>query len=389
MTMRRGRRLVCAAVAAALAATALFGAAGGARAGTGGSAGGAFRGVPKFFVALPDGDNFANVPGDTKAQVRDTFTGKLLLTLRPAGQDRFVSVSAAADDRTFVLGANPNLSPPAVPNASDWYLLRLSSTGTRATLHKLRVPNPTRDRVDSSSVSPDGRELALLGVKGPAEALWIYSVATGRLLHSWSGALNVAWDAYTTLSWTADGRQLAIGYTWYTTSREYLGVRMLPVARPGHSLLTDSRLVWSLPTFLNVPTKYPFTCAVDIRVVVSADGRRVLCGASSVFGTPPKPGTGPACPAVPPWLAVGFLAYPTSGANAPLTVFKQVTSCEVWSFDVMWTNAGGNKVIGFIQYGTPFTKNPPPTRFGVFGAGKFSKLPMPPTTATVPDTIAW
>ena len=73
------------------------------------------------------------------------------------------------------------------------------------------------------------------------EFLRVYSVATGRLLRAWTGPLNVAWDAYTTLAWTGGGRQLAIGYTWYAKSAQYLGVRTVDVPRPGHDLVADSR----------------------------------------------------------------------------------------------------------------------------------------------------
>ena len=54
------------------------------------------------------------------------------------------------------------------------------------------------------------------------------------------------------------------------------------MARPGHDLIADSRLAWSIKTFLNVPKTYPLTCAVDIQVTVTADGT-VVCGANGVF----------------------------------------------------------------------------------------------------------
>ena len=44
--------------------------------------------VPGYYLALPGGDNFANVPGSRTAVVDDTLTGKRLLTVRAFGTDK-------------------------------------------------------------------------------------------------------------------------------------------------------------------------------------------------------------------------------------------------------------------------------------------------------------
>jgi hypothetical protein len=357
--------------------------------------------VPRFYVALPDADNFANVPGDTKAQVRDTFTGKLLLTLKPFGKDRFVSVSAAADDRTFVIGANPNLSPPAVPMATDWYLVHLvPGSPFHATMRKLRIPAPPSDNlIDATALSPDGRQVALLGIVdrpqrigGPpasADVLRVYSVATGKLLRTWSTAVSDPFGAYVTLFWTGGGRGLAFGYTFAAGKQADLGVRMLDVRRPGRNLLADSRLAWFVHTFLNVPAKYPFTCAIDYQVLVTPDGRRVVCTAVSVFGTPPKP-TGSACPAGPAWQSVGFLEYSTATGRGQRALYKENTNCSLINFGVLWTSATGGMLLGDIAFGSLFPPNGSElVQFGVFSAGHFTRLPVPPTTTTIPNAIAW
>ncbi len=350
--------------------------------------------VPRYYMALPGADNFANVPGAPTAVLGDTFTGKRLLTVRPFGKDKFVTVSAAADDRTFVLGAAPNLQPPAVPAATTWYLVRVTP-GPRftATVRKLRVPAPPQGgRADTTALSPGGRELALLGTQpvsktGYTKFLRIYSVATGRLLRSWSGPLNVAWDAYTTLSWTASGRQLAIGYTWYARSRAYLGVRMLDVTRPGHDLIAGSRPAWSIQTFLDVPRTYPLTCAIGIRAVVTADGKMVVCSAAGVFRA--VNGGGSACPAVPPWESAGFLGYSTATGKLVRTLYKHDTNCVIDGIDVLWAGVSGSKVIGYFSFGNPLSSKPPIIRFGIFSPGRFTPLPVPPTTTTIPNAIAW
>ena len=201
----------------------------------------ASRALPAYYLALPGGDNFANVPGSRTAVLGNTLTGRRLLTIRAFGTDKFVTVSAAADDRTFVLGANPNPQPPAIPSATEWYLVHVTPGATfRATERKLRIPGPGKDDwIAATALSPDGRQVAVLGTyEGAGSApltMWVrvYSVATGTLLRSWSGLLNTTSGGYTTLAWTDRGRQLAIGYTFSVTpagskrSWPYIGVRLL------------------------------------------------------------------------------------------------------------------------------------------------------------------
>jgi hypothetical protein len=363
------------------------------------------RAVPRYYVALPGGDNFGNVPGARTAVVGDTITGKPLLTVRPSGKDEFVSVSAAADDTTFVLGANPDpdQSLPTVAPPTDWYLVQIKA-GRRlsSTVRKLRIPAPAKNsRVNATALSPDGKEVAVVGVsdyaypKPTLEWLRIYSVATGALLRSWSGYLNVNWEVYTTLAWTSGGRSLAIGYTFTvgtTKVWEYLGVRTLNVRSKGNSLIADSKLVWKRllrSSWYSSPT--PLSCALDIRVVVSPDGT-VVCSAfgalrdynPDVAGS--KSRTTPACPSVAPWDSLGFLSFSTVTGKQS-TIFQYDTSCDADS-DVLWTSASGHEVIGYYALGSPFL-GPQTVRFGVFSHGKFSPLPIPPTTTTVPQTIAW
>ena len=358
--------------------------------------------LPAYYLALPGGNNFANVPGSRTAVLGDTLTGKRLLTIRAFGTDKFVTVSAAADDRTFVLGANPDPQPPAIPSATKWYVVRVTPGATfRAAERKLRIPGPGKDGfVAATAVSPNGRQVALLGTsEGPAAApavTWvrIYSVATGALLHSWSSQLTVSWNGYMTLSWTDGGRQLAIGYTFPLTpagskrSWPYLGVRLLNVGRPGHNLTADSKLAWSklqAESGLSKPT--PLTGAPDLRVVVSADGTVVCAGYGLLRVYNPNP-VAPTCPAVPNWASVGFVAYSTATGREVGPLFQDNTNCQPGQVDVLWTNAAGDRVIGYYSLGGVFAKKPV-FRFGAFSHGRYTPLPVPPTTTTVPATIAW
>jgi hypothetical protein len=362
----------------------------------------ASRSLPEYYLALPGGDNFANVPGSRAAVVGNTLTGKKLLTVRAFGTDKFVAVSAAADDRTFVLGANPNPQPPAIPSATEWYLVHVTPGATfRATERKLRIPGPGKDDwIAATSLSPDGRQVAILGThEGTYPApltMWVrtYSAATGALLRSWSGLLNTTSGGYTTLSWTARGRQLAIGYTFSATPAgakrpsSYLGVRLLDVRRPGGSLAADSRLAWSKLAAGNGTSRpTPLSCAGDLRVTVSADGT-VVCAAYGVLRAYTPNPFAKTCPAVPDYASVGFLAYSTRTGKEVGPLFQDNTNCEPGQVDVLWTSAAGDRVIGYYSLGGIFASKPV-FRFGVFSRGRYTPLPLPPTTATIPVTIAW
>jgi hypothetical protein len=352
-------------------------------------------GVPTYYMALPGADDFGNHPGAPTAVLGETATGKHLVTVRPSGQDKFVSVSAAADDRTFVLGAAANLSPPGTPFTTTWYVVRVHlGGGSSAAVRKLPIPAPPSGAaVYTTALSPDGTQLALLGTEpgpGPSglEFLSIYSVPDGALLRSWSGPLNQALDAYTTLSWMADGRQLAIGYMWYANGGQYLGVRTLKVNRPGTNLIMDSALVWSVYSPLNPPKTYPLTCGMDLRAVVTADGI-VVCAATSVFRVIKPTFGGPVCPAIPAWNSAGFLEYSTTTGELVRTVYQANSSCVLRGGDVLWASDSGQTVIGYVGYGQPPLTKTTMLKFGIFSDGGFTALPVPPTTTTIPNAIAW
>ena len=326
--------------------------------------------MPRYYLALPGGNNFANVPGSRTAVLGDTLTGKKLLTVKTFGTDKFVTVSAAADDRTFVLGANPNPQPPAIPSATEWYLVHVTPGRTfRATERKLRIPGPSKaEWIAATSLSPDGREVALLGTYETTDSVtvWVrtYSVATGRLLRSWTGLRNVGADGYSTLSWTDGGRQLAIGYSFSETpagskrSWPYIGVRLLDVRRPSGSLTADSRLAWSkLAAESGISRPTPLTCATDLRVTVSADGTVVCAAQGKLRAYTPNP-SAKTCPAVPDWASVGFVAYSTRTGKEIGPVFQKDTNCQPGETDVLWTSAAGDRVIGYYWLGGIFASKP-------------------------------
>jgi hypothetical protein len=95
-------------------------------------------------------------------------------------------VTAAADDRTFVLA---NYS--AAEKETTWYLLRITPGAAHpAQLTKLPI-KPLAAQVNGLALSPDGRELAVMWrtATTPTNAvtqLAVYSLSSGAALHTWN-----------------------------------------------------------------------------------------------------------------------------------------------------------------------------------------------------------
>ena len=97
-------------------------------------------GVPRYYAAL-----IRQGKGITwnEVIVNDTFTGARLATVKPPHGSTFGDVTAAADDRTFVVTAAPIYKPPGAYVAhSWWYLLRIApGTSSPARLTRLAIPD--------------------------------------------------------------------------------------------------------------------------------------------------------------------------------------------------------------------------------------------------------
>jgi Lipoprotein LpqB beta-propeller domain len=216
--------------------------------------------LPRYYVAL----NFTNNgqccgPKSyynpwTHAVVRVTTTGRALATIdppRPYGT--FVGVTAAADDRTFVLAAQKvrKIGPTTSPPATRFYLLRLTPPSSTSPARALLTPLPIRALSSNTSVwdfalSPDGTRLAVVSGVSNLLRLSVVNVATGAT-RTWKpgGVGNGQALNQNSLSWAAGGRRLAFLY-WGPTGRA--GLRVLDLAAPGSSLVANSRLIAGQPS---------------------------------------------------------------------------------------------------------------------------------------------
>jgi hypothetical protein len=340
--------------------------------------------VPRYYVALPG--NIYNAPyGAATAIVGDTYSGKRLAVLpAPAGL-KFLTVTAAADDRTFVVGAARH--PSQFGGPTSWYLLRLTPDVRRfATLRALSFPVPAHGSVNAMALSPDGTRLAMMGPEnGPnlgtgntMTTLRVYSVTGGTLLRAWSGVLPWRLANNTALSWTTDGR-LAWSYLWDSDPRQdatIFAIRTLRPADPGHALVADSRTVWREEFFPgNGNPPFPLSCmGVE---TLTGDGSKLLCAAAAFLSPVFTAQHHPACPAGPPVNAEGFQLYSLTTRKLIRTVYVQHTQCYPLGPSLLWASPSGDVVLGEITYGIPKEKLTI-FHFGIASNGRFWPLPTPP-----------
>jgi hypothetical protein len=345
----------------------------------------------------------------TDLLVGDTFTGAKVAIVPPPAGSAFYGVTAAADDRTFVVDTDTKPGVSDISLTKTLYLLTIAP-GTSSPTRLTRLPIPPLPGIIAIALSGSGRELAVaqLGQKTSLVRLRIYSVATGQLLHSWSTGDSTVFDRGADvmndenrgLTWVDGDRALDFPASWQVRKQvgtvkvgkrtipkvlftEHLTVRTLDVSAGGGDLVADSRAVWSAAH--PATEEYPTGCAWGHDPLVSADGKTVVC--VSVSGPPAR---GPADERVHwrlAWLANSISAPSTARTLFTDTIVAPLAS-EYW-LDGLWTNPSGSTALGYWYLGS-YTAQVPPVHFGIMSSGGFRPLPTPPALiAGDPLGLAW
>ena len=353
--------------------------------------------------------------------VGDSVTGKPLATFAPPKDTMFRSVTAAADDRTFVVSAWTSangsfLLPSKATVTGIWYEVRLAP-GTADPVQLTAAPIAPQPAgplplfpAFTTALSGSGRQLAVAEYTAwDAMAVKVFSVATGRLLHVWTFTdpsvppppknrpnFQGAAMSLPAMTWIEGDRTLALAVSDLThlDSRTTLAqtVRELNVGGPASgNLLTDSRVVWTGPI-----VKYPASLVQSPAEIlqectepqgsgleISADGQTFSCTAQS-------PADG---------YTQSFRTYPvtldTTAAEQGRDDY-QVTHAQAQGLDtpmVLWTSSSGDTVIaGWNTYakGT-LTDAVGGLHVGVIRRGTFTPLRFPRgfTLSGDPADIAW
>lgn len=371
-------------------------------------------GVPRYYVALK------NIPADGKpgqVQARnsivvgDTVTGAILTIFTPPANTSFQSVSAAADDRAFVVFAVTSatgafgLSPKADTLTGSWYLLRLSPGGAyRTQLSKLPVkpqswktspkqgqgtPNaPAPGEIFATALSADGRELAVADVPDtPAAATktgnWhevrVFSVATGRLLHDWTednpGArLFTVLQSYfaaapveSVLTWIDGDRALALATSTQVSSTVTGTIRRLDLSGPASGDLKNAPVTWTGTLSWN-----DFGSCFAISAwppQLSANGKALTCltinmpqksPGSLGFGTAPLTARTPAS------------VKPTISYRAGIPPENKTGGVAA---SILWVSPSAGTLI--VEWEPGGNLSPHKQYFGVVSHGKFTPLRIP------------
>jgi hypothetical protein len=322
--------------------------------------------------------------GPSDVTIAETATGKTMFTIKPPKNTSFANVTAAADDRTFVVSVAP--FPPGAPlqAALGWDLLRISPGATSYTLRRLSIPaTPPNTLIGALALSPDGTELAVMfdsdTIVEDTATLVIYSVASGQVLRTWQSeskqsldSIGTNYNPNGTVTWLANGHGLV--FAWDAVEQNPLKVtpevRRLDLAKPGTGLLADSTPVVMI-------TNGWVNQACD-GLYPTADGNGAVCG------------TGPGvavtstatCHATLPPLAFRAL----SGDGGSFRVLYTLPSakapkgkCVDEGVSVLWASPSGSTLVGIVS--TAVTSNPvrPGTYTSVIAVlahGRWTPLPI-------------
>ena len=209
--------------------------------------------LPRFYVttsSTPDGRGIqAVVRASASGQVVGTVPVPSALPVEWADSGG-TFVTAAADDRSFIIGADVGQEPDNLGGGLDLRLFRfaISAAGKPGHLTEL-APAPMRNETtEGIALSPDGKLLAVsLMRNSPADAvgaIQVLDLATGAT-RTWTAPAHSVYIPGPP-SW-ADGSRV-IAFTWLRSTQSGLmaaprGIRLLDTAAPGDNLVAGTLIV--------------------------------------------------------------------------------------------------------------------------------------------------
>jgi hypothetical protein len=321
-------------------------------------------GIPRYYVEITPALT-QKYHGPQHAVVIDSTTGRVLATIRPPKPySTFTAVTAAADDKTFVLVARTFVpTQPArsavLGAAAKYQLFVLSFRPGKATkLTQLGLDLPVGWSGEGLALSPDGTKLAVAAgpvTKRDFVRVQVYTMATGAI-KTWSADGTIGfepWDARS-LSWAPDDRTLA--YYWFSLNG---GINLLDTRTAGGSLLGHSHRLITL-TFSRLEPTADFD--------LTPNGTRIV--AAMLDDRHPRQ------------QSFGIGVY--SAVTGRLLAVRGLTGLgSAALYDVLWTNANGSvMIVDLIDYANPRLHN-----FQILRGSRLS--PMPGTFAGQAQDVAW
>jgi hypothetical protein len=303
--------------------------------------------VPPYFVTLaPSG-----------AVVHLTVSGATVATIQPAQPGgKVVAVTAAGDDRTFVL-AEQRQDRKAV----TFYQVRLGSSGLPSAPTRLPMSVADGKAMTGLALSPDGTKLAIaVAPGGGVQQVRLYPIHGGAG-RTWSATGGTIGEHFATwsLSWPASQRTLA--FNW--SAGETTSVRLLNLGTAGGGLLAASRPAVTLAKTAGMGQTL-YQCAV---MSITPDGSAIVCPSSTITDIAKN----------------GTMTYSTGFPEFSVTTGRLIRITGHWPrkhndpfvYDVLWSGASGRVLIGMIHSaGRDWV--------GVISGNRFTPLNVPSSLGT-------
>ncbi|MGH3294185.1 MAG: hypothetical protein ACRDP7_20500, partial [Trebonia sp.] len=298
-------------------------------------------GIPRYFAIASEGPVSHGQMAAINVTVGDVRTGRTIATVAlPAiseleGVSAVAGLSAAGDDRTFVAGRRDEYGD------TDYFLVHITPGAKRvATVEHLPIPETALGVQLGMAVSPNGKDLAVLSARGNGTTLRIYSVESGAVLRTWTAGTwqnpYIQNQQGTTVSWTADNRQVAFSRVVYTSRNSSTGPleeRLISATAPSGDLATVSKAV----------LKAPSTCT---SLLLTQDGGTVVCATEANYGFRPSPaGCGTNGPM--------FVAYSAATGQRLRVLYQYTGPCQSGSNTVLWSDDSARHVVGERQITFP------------------------------------
>jgi hypothetical protein len=222
--------------------------------------------VPPYFVTVTPPD----------AVVHLTVSGAALATIRPSlAGGTVVAVTAAGDDRTFVLAEQGRDQKKVT-----FYQVRLGSSGRPGALTQLPMSVADGKTMTGLALSPDGTKLAIaVAPGGGVQQIRLYSVhgGAGRTWSATGGTIGAS-SRTRSLSWPASQRTLAFNWLVHTTR----SVRLLDLGTTGGSLLAASHPAVTVADTAGKGQPL-YGCQADM--IITPDGSAIVCPSSGIRNT--------------------------------------------------------------------------------------------------------
>jgi hypothetical protein len=214
--------------------------------------GSAAASLPRFYVTTSSGPDGRGIQAVVRASASGQVTGTVPVpSAIPVewADSGGTFVTAAADDRSFIIGVQGGQEPTAIGLDLRLFRFAISAAGKPGRLTELAAAPVRNETTEGIALSPDGKLLAvsLMNNDSPADpvaAIQVLDLATGTT-RTWTAPAHSVYIPGPP-SW-ADGSRV-IAFTWLRSTQSGLmaaprGIELLDTAAPGDNLAAGTVIV--------------------------------------------------------------------------------------------------------------------------------------------------